>query len=76
MSSFQSFLTRFGTTSCGLSPGAGAADGQDLRAEGVLQAAQRPQPPEDLVLVVDHHVSSSMPCDLQRVGVLAQDSGG
>ncbi len=45
-----------GNVARGLGPGIGPADAGDAGAEGVAQADQRPQPPEDLVLAVDHHV--------------------
>ena len=55
-------------------PAAGPADRDDLAAHGVLQSAQGPQPPEDLVLVVDHHVRSSR--SLRTASVWSRRNGG
>ncbi len=76
MSNFHVSTTSLGTTPGRLGPGAGTADGQDLRAEGVLQAGQGPQAPEDLVLAVDDDVVLVDALDGEAVACAASGSGG
>jgi len=58
----------------GRGPAARAADADNAGPQRVLQTAQRPQPPRDVVLRVHHHVGEVRARDGQRVSVLAEEA--
>ena len=60
---------------CAVAPTAGAADAHDLFAQRVLQAIAGPQPPEQFVLIVHHHILHAHPGLHIFVLELAEEAG-
>ena len=74
MSNRHLSCTSWGTTPGGCAQAPGAADRQDPRAKRIVQATQRAQAPEELILAIDHNVIIIDTRHREPVAMLAQIS--